>query len=260
MAHAGFALGGADGAVQIFGGHDVGGGHRPVFGDFDVFLFEENAALGVGDGGGAEFPFDFVVGGDAGLGEKTAEGQAGRFPGSRSDCRDRGGFDGVGGSLLSDFGHFLFSAESLLRRNLGSLPQRSFYWIWIAVVNRCVTQKISFAPPGLGRFAYCTHGFRRGLYSFAALRLKTFNFFPDCERTSSPRSGVFSTATCQKVVVPRGGESGERPPPIHHFGGAARVTSATFSAPISYPSNSLWDGNSTPASSGCQEVITIYCI
>ena len=76
-ADSGFALGRADLAVQIFAGHDVGGGHRPVFGDFDIFLLEDHVALRVGDLGEAEFPFDFVVGRDAGLGEEAAEGQAG---------------------------------------------------------------------------------------------------------------------------------------------------------------------------------------
>ena len=46
LADSGFALGSADLAVQIFAGHDVGGGHRPVFGDFDVFLLEDDVALG----------------------------------------------------------------------------------------------------------------------------------------------------------------------------------------------------------------------
>ena len=45
LAHAGFALGGAERAVQIFRGHDVGGGHRPVFGDFDVLLLEDDVHL-----------------------------------------------------------------------------------------------------------------------------------------------------------------------------------------------------------------------
>ena len=77
LAHAGFALGRADRAVQILRGHDVGGRHRPVFGDLDVFLLEDHVALGIGDLGKTEFPFDLVVGGDAGLGEEAAELQAG---------------------------------------------------------------------------------------------------------------------------------------------------------------------------------------
>ena len=80
LADSGFALGSADLAVQIFAGHDVGGGHGPVFGDLDVLLFEDHAALGVGDLGEAEIPLEFVVGGDAGLGEDAAEG--GRGPSS----------------------------------------------------------------------------------------------------------------------------------------------------------------------------------
>ena len=73
-ADSGFALGRADGAVEVFAGHDVGRGHRPVFGDFDVFLLEDGVALRVGDLSGAAFPFDLVVGRDAGLGEEAAEG------------------------------------------------------------------------------------------------------------------------------------------------------------------------------------------
>ncbi len=65
--------------MQIFAGDDVGRSHGPVFGDFDVFLLENDVALGVGDGGGAEFPLDFVVGRDAGLGEEAAEGEARGF-------------------------------------------------------------------------------------------------------------------------------------------------------------------------------------
>ena len=88
LADAGFALGRADRAVQIFRGHDIGGGHGPVFGDFDVLLLEDHVALGVGDLSEAEFPFDFVVGGDAGLGKEAAEGEAGglvfRMRGSRA--------------------------------------------------------------------------------------------------------------------------------------------------------------------------------
>ena len=48
-AHTALALGRAERAVQIFAGHDVGGRHRPVLGDLDVFLLEDDAALGVGD-------------------------------------------------------------------------------------------------------------------------------------------------------------------------------------------------------------------
>ena len=77
LADSGLALVGADLPVEIFGGDDVGRGHRPVFGDLDVLLLEDDAALGVGDRGGAELPFDVVVGRHAGLGEEAAEGEAG---------------------------------------------------------------------------------------------------------------------------------------------------------------------------------------
>ncbi len=73
LADAGFALGRVHRAVQVLAGHDVGGGHRPVFGGLDVLLLEDHAALGVGDLGEAEFPLDLVVGRDAGLGEIALE-------------------------------------------------------------------------------------------------------------------------------------------------------------------------------------------
>src|ERR1700688_1446673 len=89
LADSGFALGSADFAVQIFAGHDVSGGHGPVFGDFDVFLLEDHVALGVGDLGQAEIPFDLVVGGYAGLGEEAAEGDAGGLLLGGLDSGDR---------------------------------------------------------------------------------------------------------------------------------------------------------------------------
>src|ERR1700692_1008550 len=42
LAGSGLAFGSAGLAVQVFRGHDVGGGHGPVFGDFDVFLLEDD--------------------------------------------------------------------------------------------------------------------------------------------------------------------------------------------------------------------------
>ena len=96
LADSGLALGRADLAVQIFAGHDVGGGHGPVFGDFDVFLFEDYAALRVGDLGEAEIPFEFVVGRDAGFGEEAAEGQTGSFLNRSRRRVRRSGFDGGG--------------------------------------------------------------------------------------------------------------------------------------------------------------------
>ena len=77
LADSGLALAGADSSVKIFAGDDVGGGHGPVFGRLDVFLLEDHVALGIGDLSETEFPFDFVVGGNTGLGEEAAEGEAG---------------------------------------------------------------------------------------------------------------------------------------------------------------------------------------
>src|SRR3984957_13065214 len=62
--------------MQIFAGHDIGGSHRPVLRDLDIFLLEDGVALGIGDQRGAFFPLDFVIGGNARLGKKTAKRQA----------------------------------------------------------------------------------------------------------------------------------------------------------------------------------------
>src|SRR5262249_48333162 len=75
LANPGLALRSAKRTVKVLAGHDVSGGHRPVFGDFDVFLFEDDVAVCIGDGGGAQFPFDLVIGADAGLGEEATEGE-----------------------------------------------------------------------------------------------------------------------------------------------------------------------------------------
>src|SRR4051812_7811293 len=71
-AHARLTVG-AHASVKIFAGNNVGGRHGPVFGSLDVFLAEDVVTLGVGDGGGARFPFDGGIGIDASLGEVAAE-------------------------------------------------------------------------------------------------------------------------------------------------------------------------------------------
>jgi hypothetical protein len=65
-----------DVTVEIFRDGDLGGEDAPALGDFDVLLLEDRLARIIGDLGGALFPFDFVVGMDAGLGEGVIEGQA----------------------------------------------------------------------------------------------------------------------------------------------------------------------------------------
>ena len=77
LADAGLALGRVERAVQILAGDDVGRGHRPVLGDLDVFLLEDDAAVRVGDLRQTELPLKLVVRRDAGLGEEALEGQAG---------------------------------------------------------------------------------------------------------------------------------------------------------------------------------------
>ena len=85
--------------MQVFAGHDVGGGHRPVFGNFHVLLLEDHVALGVGDLSGAAFPFDLVVGRNPRLGKKAAEGQA-------CGLLMRGGRSREGSSLGGGRGYF----------------------------------------------------------------------------------------------------------------------------------------------------------
>ncbi len=75
MADAGLALGGADLAVEVFAGDDVGRGHGPVDGDLDILLLEDGLAASVGDGGGAGLPLELVVGRDSGAGEEAREAQ-----------------------------------------------------------------------------------------------------------------------------------------------------------------------------------------
>ena len=73
------ALRRAQRAVQILAGDNVGRRHRPVLGDLDVFLLEDDAALRVGDLRGAQLPLQLVVRRDAGSGEEAVESQAGRL-------------------------------------------------------------------------------------------------------------------------------------------------------------------------------------
>ncbi len=95
-ADAGLALVGAVEAVEVLAGDDVGRGHGPVGGDFDVLLLEDGAAFVVLDDGVAELPDDLVVGGDAGAGEVAGEGKTGG-----AGPRRGGGLKGGGGGGLS---------------------------------------------------------------------------------------------------------------------------------------------------------------
>ena len=104
LANAGFALRRADFTMQILRRDNICRGHRPVFGDFDIFLLENDSALRVGDLRETLFPFNFVVRRDSRLSEESADAEAGGFVGLR-----RGG-DGCSGCGLSlDFGHFFLS-------------------------------------------------------------------------------------------------------------------------------------------------------
>ena len=77
VANALLAVGGADLAVKILAGDDVGRGDGPVGGDFDGLLLEDEAAFEVLDDGVAELPGEFVEWVDAGLGEVAREVEAG---------------------------------------------------------------------------------------------------------------------------------------------------------------------------------------
>ena len=108
-AHTALALGRAQRAVQIFAGDDVGRRHRPVLGDLDVFLLEDDAALRVGDLRGAQLPLQLVVRRDAGGGEEAVESEAGRLLLGRDD-------GGARGSRGSDFGHGACSLKEYVYR------------------------------------------------------------------------------------------------------------------------------------------------
>ena len=117
LAHAGLALGRVERAVQVFAGDDVGRRHRPVLGDLDVFLLEDDAAVRVGDLRQTQLPLQLVVGRDARLGEEALEAEPGRAllgrsarggGGGRGGDRGltgRDGRSGRGGWFGGDFGH-----------------------------------------------------------------------------------------------------------------------------------------------------------
>jgi hypothetical protein len=112
MTNSGLTLGRIEFAVKVLAGHDVGGGHRPVFRDFDVLLLEDHVALGIGDLSGTEFPFDLVVRGDARRGEEATEGEHGsllllgraRDGGRRDGLRYGFGFGHQGTLLIRFYG------------------------------------------------------------------------------------------------------------------------------------------------------------
>jgi len=75
LAHGAFALGSAGLAVEVFAGDDIGGGLRPVFWNFDVFLFEDRGALFVADQSGALLPFDLIEWRNLSIREETFKNQ-----------------------------------------------------------------------------------------------------------------------------------------------------------------------------------------
>ena len=105
LAHSGFALGRAHGAMQIFAGNNVGRRHRPVLGRLDIFLLKDDAAVGVGNLRQADFPLELVVRRDTRLGEIALKGEAGR---ALLWCGGCGGGRGGGGG---NFGHVVLLIE-----------------------------------------------------------------------------------------------------------------------------------------------------
>src|ERR1039457_2829079 len=100
LAHSGLALIGANLSVEVFRRNYISRGHRPIFGNFDIFLLEDHVSLGVRTLGMAKFPLDLGVGGNARLGEKTAEAEA-------RSLRLLSGRGGLSFNLIAHFWHFL---------------------------------------------------------------------------------------------------------------------------------------------------------
>jgi hypothetical protein len=98
-----FAVRCTDLAVEVLGRDDVGRGDRPVAGDLDRLLLEDELALEVLDDGVAKLPCNLIEGVDARAREVAREGQA------RSSGRVRGGREGRLGCGAGDgggvFGH-----------------------------------------------------------------------------------------------------------------------------------------------------------
>ena len=64
--------------MQIFAGHNIDGGHRPVFGRLNITLLKNAVALGVSNAGRAQLPLHFVIGRNAGPREIARKFQPGR--------------------------------------------------------------------------------------------------------------------------------------------------------------------------------------
>src|SRR6185437_7515402 len=117
----------------------------PVLGDLHILLLEDDVALGVGDLGGALFPFQFVVRRDARLGEVAAEGQALRL-------LLVGLFGGWDGQLLLNFGH---------DRSLLDYDPRARSWC-IPWLRAGLTPGPCAAPTGLGNSSHLFPGLPSG--------------------------------------------------------------------------------------------------
>src|SRR5258708_11791905 len=71
LTHAGFALRRVQCSMKILAGHNVDGGHRPVFWRLNATLLKDAVALCVRNAGGAPLPFHLVVRRGAGAGGIT---------------------------------------------------------------------------------------------------------------------------------------------------------------------------------------------
>src|SRR5437870_13122896 len=61
LGHAGFTLGRAEFAVEVFAGDDIGGGLRPVRRNLDVALLEYDGPFIIADRSGTGLPGDLIV-------------------------------------------------------------------------------------------------------------------------------------------------------------------------------------------------------
>ena len=105
-----FALQGADLAPEVFGNDDVGGELRPVLGDLDAVLLEDDGAVAADDAGVAKLPLDGVPDVMAGLGVAARDRESGgvRFDTFWSAVLQRGGHLGRGGLDGDGGGHGFF--------------------------------------------------------------------------------------------------------------------------------------------------------
>src|SRR5262249_13413299 len=75
LADAGFAIWSSESSMKVFGGNNIGGGHRPGSRDFNVLLLEDHLPALPRDGSGPVLPLHRVVRRNAFAGEIPPEFQ-----------------------------------------------------------------------------------------------------------------------------------------------------------------------------------------